>query len=131
MVREQLGAPDSAEIHLAITRVAELLLPLAAASSLDERLQRITALRIASGAVLFGWPISAAKQEARVQFHLPLEEGSELPRPWISNEKDWLAEAVDQLRSEGVHVSPSFQRQRSNYGWRHLEDPSTSGQTEA
>lgn len=125
---KQLGLPHAPEVHFAITKVAELLMLVAQASSMDEPMQRTTVLRVASGAVLYGWPLSDAEQEVRVRLALPLREGSQVPQPWISNEKDWLSEAADRLRREGIHVNPSFQRQRSNYGWRHLENPSPAGQ---
>ncbi len=123
--RSQLGVPDSPEIHLAITTVAELLLPVASASNRDEPLQRNVALRVASGAVLFGWPLSAAEQEVRDRLDLPLADGVDLPEPRIRNEKDWLAEAAEQLRRQGVHVDPKFQHQRTEYGWRKLDAPAT------
>ena len=118
--REQLGIPDAPEIHLAITGLAELLLPLAQASKLDERLQRIQVLRVASSAVLFGWPLSTAQEEARAHLDLPPVHGGMRPKPWVTNEKNWLAETASQLGKEGVVVNPRFQYQRSNYGWRAI-----------
>lgn len=120
LVSEQLGAPGTPEVHLAITRVAELLLPLGGTSKLDNFARKVAVLRVASGAVLFGWSLRAAEQRARLQLELPNVNESELPQSWITNEQDWLAEAAEQLRSEGVVVHQSYQRQRSNYGWRSL-----------
>ena len=51
---------------------------------------------------------------------LPLAPDVEVPMPWITNQKDWLAEAAALLRQAGADVPKSFQRQRSNYGWRDL-----------
>jgi hypothetical protein len=131
MVSEHVGGPESPEIHLAISTVAELLLPVCEESKAEKRLQRIVAVRVASAAVLFGWPLPAAEQDLRSQLGLALKPKPHLPASRISNEKDWLAEAADRLRGEGVAVTPGFQRQRSNYGWRPLEDPCVTVQSEA
>ena len=128
---EQLGLPDSPEIHLAITRVADLLLPLAEQSCLEQRLHRIIVLRVASGAVLFGWTLDAARQGLRQQLDMPLVEEQPVPAHWIHNECDWLANAAAQLRSEGLNIRPSFQRQRSNYGWVALPSQPRAAGTEA
>ena len=120
LARKQLGIPDSSEIHLAITTVAVKILPTVRSSSLAEDAQITMALRVASGAVLFGWPAEEAIAEARFRLNLPYEPDA-LPEHCITNRKDWLAEAAAQLVREGVAVSPRFQRQRSNYGWVTLD----------
>lgn len=114
----QLGLPDSPEIHLAVTTVASLLLPIASLTSLDIKQQRVAVLRVASGAVLFGWSLTSAEQMARVHLNLPILEGCTLPQSRMINEKDWLAEAANRLCDEGVAIKSGVQRQRSNYGWR-------------
>jgi hypothetical protein len=119
--------PDSPEVHLAITCLAEQLLPLAREAKLDDRVTRIAALHQASGAVLYGWTLPGAQQQTRVYLDLPLQEGVAIPPHRISNERDWLSEAAAQLRREGVSVHQRFQQQRSNAGWRQLDGASIDG----
>lgn len=113
----QLGIPDSPEIRLAITRLAENLIPLAAGASLSDADVRTTALRTASGGVLFRYPFDMVIIRFYASLGLPvaqnaIAEADKLPR------KDWLAEAVQHLKTEGVEVPPNFRRQVSHYGWR-------------
>jgi hypothetical protein len=117
--RKALGIPNRPEVHLAVTDLAEKLLAIAATSNLDQAQQRIAALRVASGAVIFGWPLRLVEIELRSKLDLPVET-EERPTYYVSNEKDWLSEAVARLREEGVVVRPDFQKQRSNYGWGEL-----------
>ena len=119
--RRELGIPSVPEVHFAITDLAENLLPIAETSSADPNRQRIAALRTASGAVLFGWPLLLAERELRMNLDLAVEPGEHATH-WITNDKDWLSEAVAQLREEGLVIRRDFQRQRTNYGWRELEN---------
>jgi hypothetical protein len=119
--RRQLGLPDSPEVHLAITSLAEQLLSMAEVANLEASMARIAVLRIASGAVQFGWTLLGAQQQFRIHLNLPLQDGVAIPSHRISNEKDWLSEAVSQLQREGVTIDQRFQQQRTNRGWRHLD----------
>lgn len=114
-----LGLPDSPEVHLAITALAEQLLPITAASRLDNEKRRIAALRSASGAVLFGHSFMSAANYLRTTAGIPIEpahEEAEATEPG----RNWLAEAADRLRAKGVEVSPRYQTQRTYYGWQEL-----------
>lgn len=64
--RTQLGIPDSPEIHLAITSLAEEMLKIANESAREMRVVRITTLRSASRAALFGWSKAMLECEVRV-----------------------------------------------------------------
>src|SRR5438105_6726310 len=112
--RRQLGLPEAPEIHLAVTALAEQLLSVAALAHVDPARRRISALRVASGAVLFGLPLLAAERELMQRLELPDVEGPD-PVVWIHQGKDWLSEAVERLRAEGIAVADGFQCQRSNY----------------
>jgi len=61
--RSVLGIPDSMEVHLAVTELATALLEVARSSGRPAREQRVESLRVASGAVLFGWPLPLAERE--------------------------------------------------------------------
>src|SRR5438105_2843762 len=61
-------------------------------------------------------PLLAAERELRQRLELPDVEGPD-PVVWIHQGKDWLSEAVERLRAEGIAVADGFQCQRSNYGW--------------
>ena len=119
--REKLGIPNVPEVHFAITDLAENLLPIAETSSADPDEQRTVALRTASGAVLFGWPLALTERELRLHLDLPVES-DEHATHWITNDKDWLLEAATRLREEGLVIRRDFQKQRTNYGWRELGD---------
>lgn len=119
--RRVLGIPNKPAIHLAITDLAEGLLSIAKLSSLDSKTQRIAALRAASGAVLYGWTLSATERELRSV--LQLVDASEEHAPHrIVNGKNWLAEAKDRLRQEGSIVQNDVASQSTNYGGRDLDD---------
>ena len=118
---EQLGVPDSPEIHLAISELATHLLQQTEGSPIEHWQRRVVALRTASGAALFGWSLALAERELRLNADLPVpkdmpEDIKSAPR------RNWLAEAAERLRSEGVIVQENYQRQRSAYGWSHLNE---------
>ena len=114
----QLGLPDSPEIHLAVTRLAERLIPLAVGDNLpDSRAIRITALRSASGGVLFSYPFEEVVTRFRLNLGLHIEQ-DEIDRSVVPSAKtDWLGQAVQDLKAEGVEIPISFRRQVSHYGW--------------
>ena len=115
-----LGIPDTPEVHLAITELATSLLSTARASSRSEREQRIAALRTASGAVLFGWPLPVAERELRLSLDMPPNDAPSA-RYRIHEGKDWLGRAAARLREQGLPVRADYARQRTNYGWRPLD----------
>lgn len=114
--RRQLGLPDSSEIHLAVTELAVQLLQIAETADTDPAVRRIAALRTASGAVLFGWPLPTAELELRTSLGMPPNSAAPA-RYRIHEGMDWLGLAVNRLREEGVHIAPGYQRQRSDFGW--------------
>jgi len=115
--RRQLGIPDSPEIHLAITGLAERLIPLAEGASKSDAVLRITALRTASAAVLFRYPFEMVVLRFRVSLDLPVDQ-DEIDAAAKLTPTDWLGQAVQQLRMEGVEIAPNFGKQASHYGWR-------------
>jgi hypothetical protein len=117
--KRQLGIPDSPEIHLAITRLAERLVPLAEGESVSESNVRITALRVASGGVLFSYPFEYVVIRFRAYLGLPIEEGA-IDKVAKLPGTDWLGQAVQDLRNEGVEIPPKFPKQVSNYGWSNV-----------
>lgn len=118
--RQQLGIPDSPEIHLAITKLAERLLPLSEGASVSDEILRITALRTASGGVLFSRPFEEVVFRFHANLNLPVDEGKNDEIARLAR-TDWLGQAVQQLRAEDVEVSKNFGKQVSRYGW--LEKP--------
>ena len=114
----ELGIPNSPEIHLAITRLAERLIPLAVGDNLpDSRVIRITALRSASGAVLFSYPFEEVVTRFRLNLGLHVDQ-DEIDRSIVPSAKtDWLGQAVQDIKGEGVQIPDSFGRQVSRYGW--------------
>jgi hypothetical protein len=116
---KHLGLPKSPEIHLAVTELAQELLRIAERSEAPVEHHRVQALRAASGAVLFGWPMPTAERELR--FALEMSPNDAPPARYRIHEgMDWLALAAERLAEEGVEVQPDYQRQRSDYGWRRL-----------
>lgn len=113
----QLGIPDSPEIHLAITRLAERLIGLAEGTTLSDSNIRITALRTASGAVLFSYPFDVVVTLFRTKLGLHIDQDAS-DKVGTSEREDWLGQAVQYLRAEGVEIPTSFGKQVSNYGWR-------------
>ena len=115
--QQQLGIPDSPEIHLAITKLAERLVPLAEGASATDAIVRIAALRTASGGVLFGHPFEEVVLRFRASIGLPFDTGRIDEIVHLAH-TDWLGQAVQQLRAEGVEISTNFGKQVSRYGWR-------------
>ena len=118
---EQLGIPDSPEIHLAITELAAHLLQQTEGSPLEHWQRRVVALRTASGAALFGWSLELTERELRInaELNVPAEMPEEVKN---APRRNWLADAAAKLREEGIFVPAAYQRQRSAYGWRHLDE---------
>lgn len=111
-----LGIPDSPEIHLAITALAERLLLVAEQAGCEDRIKRITLLRQVSGVVLNRLPFVCAELELRVSLEISLtNEDYELA--YKTQRTDWLGQAVAQLKSEGIETRPSFRKQATLYGW--------------
>jgi hypothetical protein len=117
---KQLGIPDSPEVHLAITHLADKLLLAVRDIECELWKKRITALRRASGAVLFGYSFERASLEVRQD--LGLEANAEI---WARVEKvngcDWLGKAAEMLRDVGVAVDSRFRKQATFYGWTHVK----------
>ncbi len=83
----------------------------------DSRAIRITALRSASGGVLFSYPFEEVVTRFRLNLGLHIEQ-DEIDRSVVPSEKtDWLGQAVQDLKAEGVEIPNSFRRQVSHYGW--------------
>lgn len=116
--KSQLGIPDSSEIHLAITKLAERLIALAEGTTLCDSNIRISALRTASEGVLFSYPFEVVATLFRSKLGLHIEQDAS-DRIGTSKREDWLGQAVRYLRAEGVEIPTSFGEQVSNYGWRN------------
>lgn len=117
--KSQLGIPDSPEIHLAITRLAERLIALADGTTLSDLNIRTTALRTASEGVLFSYTFAVVVTQFRSKLGLLMDQDAS-DRVGTCERADWLGEAVQYLRSAGVEIPASFRKQVSNYGWRKL-----------
>lgn len=114
---KELGVPDSPLVHLAISSLAERLLPIAEAVSSDTRIQRIQALRAASYAVLMHETFTLTEVRFRSSLELPVSQ--EEIEAAIGNERtNWLAKAAAQLHAEGVELGSYVRVQASPYGWR-------------
>lgn len=117
--RQQLHIPDSPEIHLAITSLAERLLQAIQDLEYDPRLKRIAALRCASGAVLFSYPLELATLQMLTRCDVDVGEEA-----WAKASNlgytDWLGHAVERLRREGMTVAPAYKQQVSIYGWKRI-----------
>ncbi len=118
--RSVLGIPDSMEVHLAVTELATALLEVARSSGRPAREQRVESLRVASGAVLFGWPLPLAERELRFCLGMPPNDAP-FARYRGHEGKDWLGEAVARLREQGLPVRTGYSRQRTDYGWHSIE----------
>lgn len=114
--RSRLGLPESPAIHLAVTDLAEQLLPLAAGASASVEDVRIRGLHSASGGALFSRPFEVVRADFLWMLDLAdeLEAASAACR---GKRTDWLGQAVARLRAEGIEVPPTVGRQRSRYGW--------------
>ena len=117
--REHLGIPDSPEVHLAITSLAERLLLITEQAFCEIPIKRITALRTASGAVLMSLPFECVELKLRVVLNLPADHDV-ADESYRTRRTDWLGQAVERLRSEGILVNPDFRKQASPYGWCRL-----------
>lgn len=113
----ELGIPDSPEIHLAITSLAERLMPIADGTKFSDSKVRIAALRTASGGVLFRYPFEEVVIRFRLNLgvHIDQDEVDRAINPTLKT--DWLGQAVLDLKAQGVEVPNSFGQQASNYGW--------------
>ena len=72
--KSQLGIPDSPEIHLAITKLAERLIALAEGTTLSDSNIRIPALRTASEGVLFSYPFEVVATLLRTKLGLHIDQ---------------------------------------------------------
>lgn len=114
-----IGIPDHPAIHLAISTVVDLLMTTAATTGEEPELQRVSAVRTASGAVLFSWPIEWAE-------NFLLGGASPPHEVWWPEEAlgakrmDWLGQAIERLRQEGIDPGPDARRMRTRYGWSEL-----------
>lgn len=115
----ELGIPDSPEIHLAITGLAERLIPIAEGTNVLESKVRMAALRTASGGVLFRYPFEQVSIRFRDYLGLPIDDDA-IKKAADLPPTDWLGQAVQQLKTECVEVSPNFGKQASNYGWQKI-----------
>lgn len=117
--KRELGIPDSPGIHLAITRLAESLIPLAEGAARSEQAIRIAALRTASGGVLFSYPFDMVV----IRFHLSLGllvDQEKIDAAVKLKPTDWLGLAAQDLRNEGAEIPSNFGKQVSSYGWTKL-----------
>jgi hypothetical protein len=113
----ELGIPDSPEIHLAITSLAERLMPIAEGTNVSDSKVRIAALRTASGGVLFRHPFEEVVIRFRLNLGLHIDQ-DEIDRTLNPSLKtDWLGQAVHDLKAQGVEIPNGFGQQASNYGW--------------
>jgi hypothetical protein len=113
-VQYELGLPAFAELHLAITDLADRLLALdvSGGQGLEDRL--ISALRVALRTVINFRPFEYAAAvycdyvdaSAEVRAYWQAQAQANGPRV------DWLRQAVDRLRSEGWTGTPGMRRLR-------------------
>lgn len=114
---KELGVPDSPLVHLAISTLAERLLPIVEAAFSDTRMQRIQALRAASYAVLMHETFNCAEVRLRSSLELPVSQ-EEFDAATGNERTNWLAKASAQLQAEGVDLGSYVRVQASPYGWR-------------
>lgn len=112
-----LGVPDSPLVHLAITTLADRLLPIAEAAFGDIRRPRIQSLRAASYAVLMCETFNCAEVRFRSSLELPVSQ-EEIDSASGNERTNWLAKAAAQLQAEGVDLGSYVRVQASPYGWR-------------
>jgi hypothetical protein len=116
-LKELIGIPDHPAIHLAISTMADRLMPAAAIANPNPEIQRIDAVRTASLAVLFSWPVEWAENYVSGRGPSPPHE------VWWPEEvlggklTDWLGLAVERLRSEGINAEPDPTLTKTRYGW--------------
>jgi hypothetical protein len=116
-LRRRIGIPDHPAIHLAISIVADRLMPAAAIANTDPELQRIEAVRTASLAVLFSWPIEWAENYVSGRGPSPPHEVWWPEEVFGVKATDWLGLAIDKLRTEGIDAEPDPRRTKTRYGW--------------
>jgi hypothetical protein len=114
---KELGVPDSPLIHLAISSLAEQLLPIAEVTSSDARMQRTQVLRAASYAVLMHHTLAFTEARFRSSLELPVSQ-EEIDSVSGNERTNWLAKASAQLQAEGVDLGSYVRVQASPYGWR-------------
>lgn len=114
---KELGVPDSPLVHLAISSLADRLLPIAEAALSDTRTQRIQALRAASYAVLMHHTLAFADVRFRASLQLPVSQ-EDIDSASGNERTNWLAKAVAQLQAEGVDLGSYVRVQASPYGWQ-------------
>jgi|GEM_PF-4015428 len=114
---KELGVPDSPLVHLAISSLAERLLPTAETAFSDPRMQRIQALRAASYAVLMHHTLAFTDVRFRASLELPVSQ-EEVDSATGNEKTNWLAKASAQLQAEGVDLGSYVRVQPSPYGWR-------------
>lgn len=114
----QLGLPDLPAVHLAVTMLADRLVALPHHSSQPTQQVRLTALRVASRAVLEGQPI----EWAAAHFLSRLNDAAEpdwaaAEAACLTHRTDWLGHAMVVLLSNGVDLDPDARRTATMYGW--------------
>lgn len=113
----QLGLPDSPVIHLAVTQVANLLLPHAAGTHLSEEQAYVQALRAASGTVLEYLPIEYAIEIFKERVGLSMDD-EVAERMYRSHRTNWLRQAKNAILDAGEHPGPDTSRSATRYGWQ-------------
>ena len=116
-LRRRISIPDHPAIHLAISTLADCLMPAAAIANLNPELQRSDAVRTASLAVLFSWPIEWAENHASAKGPRPPHEVWWPDEVFGVKATDWLGLAIDRLRAEGFDAEPDARRMKTRYGW--------------
>lgn len=116
----ELGIPDSPEIHPAITRLAESLIPLGEGAAKSDSDVRIAALRTASGGVLFSYPFEMVVIRFHISLGLPVDQDA-IDASANLKRTDWLGQAAHDLKAEGVEIPPNFRQQLSHYGWLKVQ----------
>jgi len=117
--RSLLGLPDSPVIHLAVTRLVDMLLPHSEGAPLSQRAVRITAFRSASGGALESLPFECVVGEFRSTLNLPADmEASEIA--YRTKRTDWLGQARDDIVAAGGDPGRNAHRMATRYGWDSL-----------
>ena len=114
---KELGVPDSPLVHLAISSLAERLLPITEVALSNPRHQRIKALRAASYAVLMNETFKCTEVQLRFDLELPVSK-EEFDAASGTERTNWLAEASAQLKAEGIDIDSYVRVLASRYGWR-------------
>lgn len=114
--RSQLGLPDSPVLHLAITKLADELMPFAEGAKVEARIIRITALRTASGAVREYLPLECAIYTFRTTLELPADPAAS-KEAYRTVRRNWMREAKAAIEAEGLDPGPNAVRMATAYGW--------------